>query len=97
MAAMYQAIEALAHQVAEMASVRTGCHGKTGTRDSVERFRNVKVFPGGQEDYDEFATKLRSEIASGNHRVTQMVKVVEHDCAEERLIKNKLDECSPEC
>lgn len=61
----------------------------------MECFRNVTVPSGDQKDYDKFATKLRSQIVAENHRVSQIMRVVHHDCTEEGLINHKFDECSP--
>ncbi len=93
--ALFQALETLTNQVkylAEHQQTRSG--GKLW--HSVENFKNLKVFAGETKEYEEFSTKLRSQVAAGDPRVAKMMACVEKDCSEEMLAQGKYDETAPE-
>ena len=89
--ALFQALQVLIEQVKQLATAKSG--GKPW--DSTEKYRNIKMFAGDQKEYEEFATKLRSQVAASNEKVYRLMKAVENMCSEELLAKGKYDECQP--
>ena len=95
-AALFAALEALTSQVKHL--VEHQQHAKVGGKPwyMVDHFKNIKVFSGESKEYEEFATKLRSQVAAGNAKVAKMMACVEKECSEEMLSRGKFDEASPE-
>ena len=89
--ALFQALQVLTEQVKQLTMVKSG--GKPW--DSTEKYKNIKMFAGDQREYEEFATKLRSQVAASNGKVAMLMKTVENDCSEELLANGKFDECRP--
>ena len=89
--ALFQALQVLTEQVKQLTMVKSG--GKPW--DSTDKYKNIKMFAGDQREYEEFATKLRSQVAASNGKVAMLMKTVENDCSEELLAKGKFDECRP--
>ena len=54
------------------------------------------MFNGDPKDYEEFATKFRSQVAAGDKKVERLMRAVETECTEDRLTHNQFDECKPE-
>ena len=73
-----------------------GSHGGGPSWDALERYRNLKMFNGDPKDYEEFATKFRSQVAAGDKKVERLMRAVETECTEDRLTVNQFDECKPE-
>lgn len=97
MNALFQALELLTQQVQTMAAQQSQtAAGDRKKWDNLEKYKNVKMFGGDAKEYEEFATKFRSQVAAGDVKVEKMMKLVENECTEERLVQNKYDECSPE-
>jgi hypothetical protein len=90
-AALFSALQSLTEQV-QLLTIAKGSGKPWG---STERYKNIKMFSGDQKEYEEFATKLRSQIAASNEKVHRMMKAVENLCSEEQLEKGKYDECQP--
>jgi hypothetical protein len=93
-AALFAALEQLTNQVRALTENQQ-------TRGSkpwhfVEQYKNIKVFTGDTKDYEEFATKLRSQVAAVSPKVARMMACVEKDCSEEMLAKGRFDEAKPE-
>jgi hypothetical protein len=93
-AALFSALEQLTIQVKALTENQQ-------TRGSkpwhfVEQYKNIKVFAGDTKDYEEFATKLRSQVAAVSPKVARMMACVEKDCSEEMLAKGRFDEAKPE-
>ena len=61
--ALFKALEVLTNQVNSLAQ---GGHGGGRSWDALDRYRNLKMFNGDQKDYEEFATKFRSQVAAGD-------------------------------
>ena len=92
---LFQALQKLTEQVQSMAANQGG-GGPKQRWDAVERYKNLKIFDGNSKDYEEFSTKLRSQVAAGDPRVERLMRVVETDCTEDMLAQGKYNECSPE-
>ena len=90
---MFRALEVLTNQVSLLAQ---GSHGGGRSWDALERYRNLKMFNGDLKDYEEFATKFRSQVAAGDKKVERLMRAVETECTEDRLALNQFDECKPE-
>lgn len=60
---------------------------------TLECFKNITVFGGEQKEYEQFATKLRSQIAAGDPKVVKLIKCIENDCAEDELAEGRYNEC----
>ena len=90
---MFRALEVLTNQVSLLAQ---GSHGGGRSWDALERYRNLKMFNGDLKDYEEFATKFRSQVAAGDKKVERLMRAVETECTEDRLTLNQFDECKPE-
>ena len=93
-AALFSALEVLTNQVKSLAEQQQTRGGKPWYR--VDHYRNIEVFSGDSKDYEEFATKLRSQIAAGNPKVSKLMACVEKDCSEEMLARGRYDEAEPE-
>ena len=91
---LFQALEVLTLQVQALAENKGGGHRKRW--DVVDRYKNINVFSGDSKEYEEWSTKLRSQVAAGDTKVGKLMKAVENDCSEVQLAKGKFDECSPE-
>ena len=70
--ALFQALQVLTEQVKNLAVVK----GSGKPWDSTEKFRNIKMFAGDQKEYEEFSTKLRSQVAASNEKVARLMKAV---------------------
>ena len=92
---MFQALELLTVQVQNLAS-HQAAGGSKKKWDSIDKYRNIKVFSGDAKEYEEFAMKLHSQVAAGDPKVERMMQVVENDCTEDQLARGKYDECNPE-
>ena len=53
--------------------------------DDVNYFRNVKVFSGDNKEWEEFQTKLKSQIAAGSPRAAEILDYTETDTTEMEL------------
>ena len=51
---------------------------KPGSWDKVERFKNIKVFNGDMKEWEEFATKFRSQAGANDIRVGNILYAVEN-------------------
>ena len=90
---LFQALEVLTMQVQTLAE-HSG--GRRKQWDMVDRYKNIKIFDGSLKDYEEFSTKLRSQVAAGDLKVGRLMKAVENECTEDQLARGRYDECSPE-
>ena len=68
MNSMFRALEVLTNQGSLLAQ---GSHGGGRSWDVLERYRNLKMFNGDLKDYEEFATKFRSQVAAGDMKVDE--------------------------
>jgi hypothetical protein len=93
-AALFSALEALTNQVKALTEHQQTRGGKPWYM--IDHYKNIKVFTGESKDYEEFATKLRSQVAAGNLKVAKMMACVEKDCSEEMLSKGRYNETEPE-
>ena len=50
--------------------------------DTFGKFKNVKVFDGDPKMWDEFAEKFRSQVASGDGKVAELMEAVERMLSE---------------
>lgn len=90
-----QAIEVLTLQVQSLPAKQAA----TGTRnkwDAIDRYRNINSFSGNQKECEEFAAKLRSQVAAGDPKVEKMMRAFENDCTKEKISRGKYDDCSAE-
>ena len=93
-AALFPALQSLTEQVKLMAEKNTGGGGKRW--DHLDRYKNLKVYGGDVKEFEEWSVKFRSLVCAGGAKVGQLMKVVEHDCSEDELAKNKYTQASPE-
>ena len=93
-AALFTALQSLTEQVKLMAEKGTGGGGKRW--DHPDRYKNLKVYGGDVKEFEEWSVKFRSLVSAGGAKVGQLMKVVEHDCSEDELAKNKYTQASPE-
>ena len=93
-AALFSALEMLTNQVKALTENQQSRGSKPW--HLVDHYKNIKVFSGDTKDYEEFATKLRSQVAAANQKVAKMMACVEKDCSEEMLAKGRFDEAKPE-
>ena len=91
---LFAALQILTEQVKVLAARSAGGGGKKW--DNPERYKNLKVYAGDVKEFEEWSVKLRSLVSAGDAKVGQLMKVVEHDCTEEELVKNKYSQASPE-
>ena len=96
MAGIDQLVEALkfmAERQAELGEMlirqqqAIGMNMQKGLKDwaDVNSFRNVQAFGGESKDWEEFADKLKSQIAAGNVKAARVLDVVETKVAEQEL------------
>ena len=57
--------------------------------DDVNYFRNVKVFDGDNKEWEEFQTKLKSQIAAGSPRAAEILDYTETETTEMELADAK--------
>ena len=76
-AALFDALRLLTEQVKAMAERNPG--GKSW--DNVDRYKNLKLFDGKQQDFEEWNVKFRSLINAGNSRVGKLMKAIESECS----------------
>ena len=80
-AAMFEAIRILTEQVKAMAEKSPS--GGNKRWDNLEKFKNLKLFDGKQQDFEEWNVKFRSLVCAGDPRVGQLMKVIESECTED--------------
>ena len=84
-----QRIQAEQHQAlmqvmaAAQGAGRGGDSGKSW--DHPDRFRDLPLFSGNKQEYEEWAVKLRSIIRAGSTKVGHILDLIETDCTEEGL------------
>lgn len=95
MATAEQLTAAVAAMAAEIAKLTTamaeqpkakGAGG--GEWDKVEKFKNLKNFSGESKDWEEFSTKLRSQVGAGCRKMAQSLDWVETQTSEADLEKD---------
>ena len=91
-AALFDALRLLTEQVKAMAERNPG--GKSW--DNVDRYKNLKLFDGKQQDFEEWNVKFRSLINAGNIRYGKLMKAFESECTEDELAKGKFLQLVPE-
>ena len=57
-------------------------NNRTPYWDQIEKFKNLKTFSGDSREWDEFATKFRSQIAAGDGQVAVILDAVETEMKE---------------
>ena len=91
-AALFDALRILTEQVKTIAEKGGG--GKNW--DHTDRYKNIKLFDGKQQDFEEWNVKFRSLINAGNSRVGKLMKAIESECTEDELAKGKFLQLVPE-
>ena len=89
-AAMFEALRVLTEQVKMMAEKNPSGKKKW---DSLDKYKNLKLFDGKQQDFEEWNVKFRSLVCAGDHRVGQLMSVIESECTEDELAKGKFQQC----
>lgn len=94
-AVLFEALRALTEQVKMMAEKNGG--GGGGKRwDNVEKYKNLKLFEGKQQEFEEWNVKFRSLVSASDTRVGKLMKAIEAECTEEELAKGKFTQLEPE-
>jgi hypothetical protein len=78
-------VEAQKEAAMNFSNQAKGVDSKRGQWDQTDKYRNVKMFNGDSKDWDEFATKLRSQVAAGDGQAAEILDVVETEMKEEDL------------
>lgn len=67
-----------------------GMNMQKGQKDwaDVNSFRNVRAFGGESTDWEEFAEKLKSQIAAGNVQAAKVLDIVETKVVEQELVED---------
>ena len=65
-AALFEALKQLTDQVKAMAEKNGGGQKKW---DTLDKYRNLKMFDGKPQDFEEWNVKFRSLVTAGDHRV----------------------------
>ena len=94
MATAEQLTAAVAAMAAEIAKLTTAmveqpkakCAGG-GEWDKVEKMKNLRNFSGESKDWEEFSTKLRSQVGAGCRKMAQSLDWVETQTSEADLEK----------
>ena len=95
MATAEQLTAAVAAMAAEIAKLTTAmaeqpkAKGAGGGKwDKVEKFKNLKNFSGESKDWEEFSTKLRSQVGAGCRKMAQSLDWLETQTSEADLEKD---------
>ena len=92
-AALFEALRALTEQVKAMSEKNGSGHKKW---DSLEKYKNLKLFDGKQQGFEEWNMKFRSLVCAGDRKVGQLMKAIESECTEDELAKGKFHQLVPE-
>jgi hypothetical protein len=92
-AVLFEALKQLTDQVKAMAEKNGGGQKKW---DTLDKYRNLKMFDGKPQDFEEWNVKFRSRVSAGDRRVGQLMKAIESECTEEELAKGKFQQLAPE-
>ena len=65
-AALFEALRMLTEQVKTMSEKSPGGHKRW---DNLEKFKNLKLFDGKQQDFEEWNVKFRSLVTAGDVKV----------------------------
>ncbi len=90
---LFDALRALTEQV-KLMSEKNGGGGKRW--DNLDKYKNLKLFDGKQQDFEEWNVKFRSLVSAGDRRVGQLMKAIESECTEDELAKGKFSQLEPE-
>ena len=104
MATAEQLTAAVAAMAAEIAKLTTAVAeqpkaqgaGGGGEWDTVEKFKNLKHFSGESKDWEEFSTKLRSQVGPGCRKMAQSLYWVETQTSQADLEKDDWTEMIPD-
>ena len=58
---------------------------KTSCWDTMNKFKNFKLFSGDSKEWDEFSTKFRSQVAAGDGGVAELMEEVETKMVEAQV------------
>jgi hypothetical protein len=82
-----QIMKYMAEQITKLVEAQAAAVQNNGGKkmywDRVDNFKNIKVFGGDSKEWDEFATKFRSQVAAGNGKVAVILDTVETEMKEE--------------
>ncbi len=81
----YMAVQITKLVDAQAAAVQNTNIKKTVQWDRVDNFKNIKIFSGDSKEWDEFATKFRSQAAAGGGQAAVILDAVETELKEEDI------------
>ena len=90
-AALFEALTQLTEQVKAMTDRGDGGGGQKRW-DTLDKYRNLKMFDGKTQDFEEWNMKFRSLVITGDRKVGKMMKGIESDCTEDELAKGNYQE-----
>ena len=74
-----------AEQQQQMLKTSLESQGPKKSWDNVEKFKNIKQFSGKAKDWEEFATKFRSQAGANDIYVAGVLDMIENDMKEGEL------------
>ena len=94
-ASVFEALRALTEQVKMMAEKNGGGGGGSKRWDSVEKYKNLKLFEGKQQEFEEWNVKFRSLVSAGDPKVGKLMTAIEKECTEDELANGKFTQLEP--
>ena len=89
---MMIAIQAMADQMTKLTTQMAEQSNKkdkgNNDWDKGEKYKNMKMFSGDQKDWEEYSTKIRSQISAGSLKVAQTLDWIETQMSEAELQQN---------
>ena len=86
-----QMMKYMAEQITKLVEAQAAAVQRNGGKkmywDRVDNFKNIKVFSGDSKEWDEFATKFRSQVAAGDGKVAVILDAVETEMKTRGLMR----------
>ena len=84
-----QMMKYMAEQVTKLVEVQAENQRNGSTKrviwDAMDKYKNIKTFAGDSKEWDEFATKFRSQVGAGDRKVAEILDVVETEMSEAQM------------